>query len=324
MKEELNREYRNWILSRRVLHGASDELQFSTKTIKTALENALMHSMLNSESEEADLWLNVDKTNLKEGFRCVNADESEYDLNAISELISNEESTLNPEKNKVIEFEGDKIKYGKFSLQLVKPVQKALNVLRKQLLEHDAREAFMRSALRYASIYAETRHIGPPQVVYDNFYEWGVRNEGFASPFNARLIGKEGAKFYSLFKDTDEVFGSGGSFFELEKPENPGHWCLDPPFIEETMQKVDSIISDWREKYPEKSILLVIPEWHKPANKPDETATLKANEHFYEGLDGELHHLPVNVCVHRYGEMPGFSVEKIEKGYTTGVEEQMA
>jgi len=35
-----------------------------------------------------------------------------------------------------------------------------------------ATNAILKSALRYGSIYSETRHIGPPQKVYDLFYKW--------------------------------------------------------------------------------------------------------------------------------------------------------
>jgi hypothetical protein len=61
------------------------------------------------------------------------------------------------------------------------------------------------------------------------YTDWGVRNEAFASPLDARLFGKEGATYFSVFPDTDEAFGSAGDFFADDNPGRPGSWLFHPP-----------------------------------------------------------------------------------------------
>ena len=56
-----------------------------------------------------------------------------------------------------------------------------------------------------------------------------MRNEAFASPLDARLFGKEGATYFSVFPDTDEAFGSAGDFFADDNPGRPGSWLFHPP-----------------------------------------------------------------------------------------------
>lgn len=319
----LQKEYQYWLLSRRIkdaLQALPAFRQMDTPSLEAALENVLMQELLASFTDQDNLWDSVQVKSLQIGFA-----EVEEQLTTIQaqEALSQIEKTRQ-------EFLGDTVPHtapptiriaddsfygGEFALPRIAPVEKAFTHLRKQNSEDTAAALLLRSALRYASLYSKTRHIGPPQKVYDYFYEWGVRNEGFASPFNARLLGKSAAQFHSLFADTDACMGSGGSFFNLETPENPGHWCLDPPFLSSTMNQVDAIIGHWRKAYPHKALLYIIPQSHTPAVTPDETVVLKADTHYYEGLDNALHPLPVNVAIHRYGALPGFSAEMIEEGY---------
>jgi len=59
---------------------------------------------------------------------------------------------------------------------------------------------------------------------------WGVRNEAFASPLDARLFGMEDAAYFSAFPDTDAAFGSLGDFFAADDPfSRPGNWFVHPP-----------------------------------------------------------------------------------------------
>lgn len=262
--------------------------------------------------------MNADCYSIKSGFGDSNLVLSEIEIQHCYQLIKDTAKTYfgTMEVPKEVKVDSSYFKVGNFKLKRNQYIDKAFNYVESNTDEAKAVNAILRSALRYGSIYAETRHIGPPQKVYDLFYDWGIRNEGFASPFNARLLEKPEAQFYSLFKDTDEIFGSAGSFFKLNHPKNPGHWCLDPPFTSELMTKVDSILKVWLETYENLSFILIIPESHIPVNQPDETVTLKKNIHHYEGLEGVLKPLPVNVCIHRYGKLDGFSTEAILEGYS--------
>jgi hypothetical protein len=320
----LETEYSHWQRNNNILREIRDGFSRNageSAQWKAALENALMYVVLKNENDKKDLMSKVDHTALRHGLECVDlgSHANEEVIDKLVEIIQRN-ITLEKDSSQKINLSphirSNRYEVGDFSMDRNSYTDKAYDFLCRKSNEEDALRQLLTTAIRYASIYAETRHIGPPQKVYDAFYNWGIRNEGFASPFNARLLGKESARFYSLFPDTDAPFGSGGSFFQLAEPKNPGHWSLDPPFLPETMNQVDEKIRKWQEKYPNISILYIIPESHVPANTPDETVVLTAHKHYYEGLDGEMSPLPVNVCIHRYGEIEGFSAELIREGYT--------
>lgn len=321
---ELLKEYYSWKRSIKLLDRIEKEVldgKIDRAQVKAGLENAIMYLLLHADYDGKDLFELLTKPTLLYGFECIDIKGVTDEHGEKMMAIVNEESEIKKfdtetQKAPEITITAEQFTIGDFKVDRNQYVDKAYNFVAKKEGEEAAAAHLLRCALRYASIYSETRHIGPPQTVYDAFYKWGVRNEGFASPFNARVLGKEDAQFYSLFKDTDAVFGSGGSFFHLSEPHNPGHWSLDPPFLTETMDRVDKRIGEWRQKYPEIAILLIIPASHTPANKPDETVILKAGTHHYEGLAGTMNPLPVDVCIHRYGNLEGFSAETIIEGYT--------
>lgn len=319
LKSSLLREYNFWKTSNNILNEMTSILDTNEAKVRMGMENSLMQQMLQKVNEPVLLFKNLTEQQLEFGFAEADISPNEGQVKKVMAVIAREVQAFYDqpagEMPGEIKINDDYFQLGDYKIERIAPVERAFNTLNAYNNE-EAAAILLRSAIRYASIYSETRHIGPPQIVYDHFYDWGVRNEGFASPFNARVMGKPDAQFYSLFKETDAPMGSGGSFFELEKPENPGHWCLDPPFITETMDRVDGCIAEWRKQFPSVAILLVIPSWHTPANTPDETVELLADKHYYEGLDHSLHPLPVNVSVHRYGDMPGFSAEAIVEGYS--------
>jgi hypothetical protein len=107
------------------------------------------------------------------------------------------------------------------------------------LSKHRAAAAIARAALRYEAAAAGGQHLGLPRTHYEALYAANVRNEGFASPFNSRMVvlGRTDTKFCSLFIDTDRVFGSIGGFFDTDLHEYPGGWTINPPYIETLMAK---------------------------------------------------------------------------------------
>jgi hypothetical protein len=315
----LEDNYVNWLKSRKILTSVNKKYQnqqVSSDQLKAFLENAVMYLLLYEKYKGDDFLDQIDDRHIEEGIRCVALEQelnnSISDIKSIitsSQVVDQEVKNIQPEESDLY------YKVGDFKLTKNQYTKKAFDYVALNHNESTALLSVLTAALRYASIFSETRHIGPPQSVYDLFYDWGIRHEGFASPFNARLLGKEDANFYSLFYDTDAIFGSGGSFFDLDEfPEN-GHWCLDPPFIEETMNQVDEIIADWQNKRADLSIIYIIPASHKPGNPPDETVILKAGEHYYEGLAGVMKPLPVDVNIHRYGKIEDFSGDQIKQGY---------
>lgn len=91
--------------------------------------------------------------------------------------------------------------------------------------------------LRYEAALAGGQHLGLPRDAYAELYALGVKNEGFASPFNSRMIvlGEPDTKFCSLFPDTDAPFGSLGPFQRVDLAAHPGWWTVNPPYIETLM-----------------------------------------------------------------------------------------
>ena len=125
----------------------------------------------------------------------------------------------------------ESIKFKDFEMFLSKDVMDKLRLFNKRDV--------VTMCLRYATMISGGQQWSIPQVQYNYLYqEFKVRNEGFASPLNSKLMGKPGARFCSMFLDTDQVFGSIGNFFKVDLNNPPDRkssfngWVINPPFIE--------------------------------------------------------------------------------------------
>ncbi|MEC7987906.1 MAG: hypothetical protein VX278_22250 [Myxococcota bacterium] len=284
--------------------------------VSILLENAVMRRLLHTDQPTIkEVYHSIDAEALRVGYSEIGQPANPAEVQDVLNIISKPWPSAGDTPPPTVTIEGDELRCGAFRTKLVEPAQKLLVVALQKYIANSALHYVARCAIRYACIFAKTRHIGPPQCVYDDFYAWGVRNEGFASPFNARLLGKENARFFSAFPDTDSPFGSQGSLFNAKRSDYDGAWCLDPPFIPETMRRVVQRITEWRAEEGCPAILLIVPASFVPALAPDETVLLRANHHYYTGLDGEYRKLPVDVAIHRFGELPGFDAETIQQGY---------
>ncbi len=319
VNQSLIKEYENWRRSQYFFElikksGLVNELE--DPKIEAGLENALMFQV-NTTSKNPNVNLLTSEF-ISFGFNCVNVELNAKDLEHFVELATTKISRLEEHlSNLEIGINKHYFFVENFQLRINQYTKKAFDFLMKDKTEKIALEILLSSALRYASIFAKTRHIGPPQETYDYFYKWGVRNEAFASPFNARLLGKEKASFFSLFEDTDGDFGSQGSLFEINSPENyDGDWCFDPPFIEELMEKAVEKINEWKNSNPNINFILIVPDWFTPQLNFDEKVLLKENVHYCEGLDGVKRPLPVDVGIYLIGDLEDFSAEKIKTSYS--------
>lgn len=106
----------------------------------------------------------------------------------------------------------------------------------RELKKYD-RTAVLVMCMRYASMLSGGQQWSIPREQYDFLYnDYKVRNEGFASPLNSKLMGKPGAHFCSMFLDTDQVFGSIGNFFDANMTEYQNNsWAVNPPFVEDIL-----------------------------------------------------------------------------------------
>lgn len=319
--------YTQWQRSQRVLKAvqnlALDHDVWTDRAAKNALENALMRLVLDRNGgTPAELFEALERDHIACGLGCIAIDDD-----AAIELTTQtvrrawlESADLPITHDHDAQSGEEALAFGEYTLPRIAPVERLLQHTLKAHEERHAVEAVLLTGMQYHSLYAETRHIGPPQRVYDMFYDWGVRNEGFASPFNARLLGKPEAGFFSAFFHTDAPFGSRGSFFVTEMATWDGAWSVDPPFLPETMRRVDAILQRWRERPDAAPVLLIVPSSYDVQVPTNGHAQLEAGVHYYEGLDGKEHLLPVDVSIHLIGEMPEFDAEAIRRGYSQHVE----
>jgi hypothetical protein len=309
--------YRRWeetVRTREHVVRALSRLGFSPPKLEAALENALMRLLLDLDGKPpSDLLRQLKLEHVLEGFACIGVTDRRPALMAFDILESLPVAT-NP-SHLTVEETDEALTIGAFSLEKNPPVSRLLDYAKSRMPDREAREHVVISALRYASIFARTRHIGPPQGVYDLFHDWGVRNEGFASPFNARLLGKLDSGFFSAFPLEDRPFGSRGSFFRAEHAQFDGAWCVDPPFLTETMSRTDAILDSWREAGFTPGVILIVPSSYQVETPVDETVELQASVHHYQGLDGAHHPLPTDVSIHRIGHIPGWDAAAIVDGY---------
>jgi hypothetical protein len=120
----------------------------------------------------------------------------------------------------------------------------------------------VRALLRYEAALSGSQQLGLPRKLYEKLYDLGIRNEGFASPFNSRMVAlnKPDTMFCSLFLDTDAPFGSLGPFQLIDMESHPGGWTINPPFIETIIDiTVDKIIDTLDNSKID--ILLLLPSW---------------------------------------------------------------
>lgn len=314
--------YKQWDMSRNIYKALSEHQNIPTSTkqkLKPALENTLMKEVLDLYSPSPlTLFQGISLSSLQHGFSCVGLKAEHDELMTIFNVIQKYISSYVDRDVAIYQLQAtihsDHFALGKFKLFRNAPVNRLWNVAVQTMPEDEALTCVLMAGLQYSSIYSETRHIGPPQCVYDEFYDWGIRNEGFASPFNARLLGKKEARFFSAFPHTDSIFGSNGSFFMSDWKEHSGAWCVDPPFLTKTLERVDRIVGRWRSE-GSPPILYIGPSSYKMQTPFDEEVRLYKDIHYYEGLDGLLHVLPVDVSIWRFGNIVGFDAEKIITGY---------
>lgn len=123
---------------------------------------------------------------------------------------------------------------------------------------------------------APADHVAATIVRYECFFpkgqQWGVPNnvfkflvdtldiglEGFASPFNSRMLPLN-KKFCSLFPDTDSIFGSVGNIFDYDITNTRS--ILNPPFILTVIEKLVDKLLVSLEKSTSSLYVLYLPWW---------------------------------------------------------------
>lgn len=121
--------------------------------------------------------------------------------------------------------------------------------------------------LRYESILVggQNWNVSYNAYAYMNEY-YNVSVEGFSSPLNSQLILLDDKTvFCSLFKDTDNYFGSVGNLFTFNivkyAGNNPISVTLHIPYILHIMNMTADLIDRWLETVPQIRIFTGLPNW---------------------------------------------------------------
>ena len=179
--------------------------------------------------------------------------------NFIEDVINIKDKFVKNTKTNII-IKYNSIRYKDFYFK-IEP--KRLNLL----MRIGDKKSLLLICLKYASIISKGQQWGIPINTYRTlYYLYNVRCEGFASPFNSRLleISSNDIKYCSLFPTYDKVFGSIGNIFDVDLLECEA-WCINPPFIELIMKNIAIKIKNSLEeaKKMEKKLMIfyIMPEW---------------------------------------------------------------
>jgi hypothetical protein len=102
-----------------------------------------------------------------------------------------------------------------------------------KFLSLGSKEEVLRVYLRYQFLLNSGHFFSLPMAVFKFLSRNKFDIEGFSSPFNSNYLMLD-KKFCSLFKDTDEVFGSLGSFFDQDF--SGKRVIVNPPFVPEILK----------------------------------------------------------------------------------------
>lgn len=162
---------------------------------------------------------------------------------------------------------------------------------RSELLKKYKKKDVVRCALRYGLVISKGQQWAVPTAQYDLLYaKYNVRNEGFASPFNSRMMGRRNGKFCSLFPDTDAVFGSIGNFFDTRMT---GGWAVNPPYIDSLLVGSAKHVLKNMQNKEKLFVFYIMPGWFdsaaysllKKSKYCRRVEVLNKYKHFYEHGD---------------------------------------
>lgn len=119
-------------------------------------------------------------------------------------------------------------------------------------------EIYPKLILKYSMIGFDTGHFWGLHPKIYRYIKRKYKNplECFASPFNHNLN-----KYYSLFPSIDKYYGSIGNFFEDFMKADNDIFVINPPFVEDIMNKVFNYILKKSSSNPNCDFFIYIPAW---------------------------------------------------------------
>lgn len=167
-----------------------------------------------------------------------------------------------------------------------------------ELLQKYGKEDLVRMLLRYEAAQMGSQHWGIPYEIYKYLYDnCGITNEAFSSPLNSRLIFSENSNFFTLFKDTDAIFGSKGDFLKSDLGLFSGGFFINPPFIDKIMISASKKVLQYLDQINgNKTILYTIVSWTdseaylllKKSKWKRKEYPLKKKEHYFVSPQNEI------------------------------------
>ena len=258
----MQREYERYLLIKKIrnLYTAHNNYEMDNIIERFLLSlanvNAKKDPILCNDNKECEtIYKNLTKQmkekNIKYNIQTINKTKS-----LIDEFIKKK-----PEKyNHKLIVKNNVVIYGDFKYHI------DANRLKLLLKKHNNKQYLATMLIRYASILGRGQQWAISLDHIDKFYKkYNVILEAFASPLNSQGIIYD-VPFCSIFKDTDEKYGSVGNIFELDiKPfvaaKNKTNVILaNPPYIEEIMNKFADLSILWHKKYKIKFVIWV-PTW---------------------------------------------------------------
>lgn len=305
--------YQDWMLSRRVVELLQNQQPESV--VEEALENTLMLASLSSvgvSSTFSALIENLDQELLQRGFESagcfVSLKESKDMVSAIRSEVKRGLKTGFLSTHPTLE--ENWIRYGSYQLGRTRRVEEMLGLVKKSLGPKEAVRSVLASGMMYESFCGRKRQGGLKKRVYEQLYHWGVRNEGFASPFNSMLFDRDDCRFFSAFEQVDHVFGGKGSVFAASCEDHAGGWCFHPPYLREFLERVDQLIGRWKAS-GSSPMILVGPAWYALKTIPDETITFPAGSCLFEDVGGQTYPCTTDTRIWRFGKFSGFDASKL-------------
>ena len=239
----LEKEYIRYIYVEKILNIISDR-SINTYETKNSVERWLL-SMANFSKDRTDPIFSTDVLDVncrfnvqlkkelieKSGFNSKSADKKIFDIvDIVKEFF---EGKYKISSDSTFTIKDGLFTYKNYSRQIT---PERMNFLRTLGSDYE----IVRMLLRYASILPGSQHWNMPLETFREYYNQGIRIEGFASPINSQLItiDKQNCMFCSLFPDVDKPFGSIGNFFTTDFQGKAV--SVGPPYTVELFDKIST------------------------------------------------------------------------------------
>ena len=85
--------------------------------------------------------------------------------------------------------------------------------------------------------------------------------EGFCSPFNSRMMDFDPQPIFHSLMKVDELLGSQGSIFEAKLHQGDHNWFLNPPYVEDIMEKTIDLVLKACQYPVGKIYICMFPTW---------------------------------------------------------------